>query len=127
MDRKIETFTDLYAWQEAHQLALVVYRATKSFPKGELFSLVNQMRRAAVSVTSNIAEGFARKSYKEKAQFYYIAKGSISEIKNQLILSRDLQYLDEAVFDECIHQAERSDRILQGLVTKTRSRIGEVG
>jgi four helix bundle protein len=70
---KIRFFIDLYAWKEAHKLVLLIYNITKEFPKEELFGLSNQIRRAVVSVTSNIAEGFSRNSYKEKSQFYSMA------------------------------------------------------
>jgi len=76
MEKKIKSFTDLNAWREAHKLALIVYKITKDFPKEEMFGLTSQMRRAVVSITSNIAEGFSRQSYSEKVQFYSIAQGS---------------------------------------------------
>ncbi len=71
---KIKTFTDLKAWQEGHKLVILIYKIIKLFPKEETYSLVDQMRRAATSVTSNIAEGFGRHSYKEKIQFYYFPR-----------------------------------------------------
>ena len=77
---RIKSFTDLIAWQEAHKLALIVYKTTKKFPENEKFGLVSQMRRSAVSITSNIAEGFSRVSKKEKLQFYAIARGSLTEL-----------------------------------------------
>ena len=80
--KKIRSFTDLNAWKEGHKLVILVYKTTKDFPKKETYSLVDQMRRAATSVTSNIAEGFGRQTYKEKAQFYYQAQGSLVELKN---------------------------------------------
>ncbi|MBI4599730.1 four helix bundle protein [Candidatus Uhrbacteria bacterium] len=76
----MRSFTDLKAWQEGHTLVLKIYKITQSFPKEEQFGLTNQLRRAAVSLTSNIAEGFGRGSYKEKAQFYSIALGSLTEV-----------------------------------------------
>jgi four helix bundle protein len=80
-DKKIKEFTDLIAWQEAHKLVLQIYELTKEFPKDELFGLTSQIRRSAISITSNIAEGFGRQKYGEKIQFYYIAQGSITELK----------------------------------------------
>jgi four helix bundle protein len=77
----IKEFTDLRVWQEAHKLVLFIYKNTGSFPTDEKFGLKNQMRRTAVSVTSNIAEGFRRHGYKEKIQFYYLAQGSLTELK----------------------------------------------
>ena len=76
-NQKIKSFTDLKTWQEGHQIVILVYKITKEFPKEEIFGLVSQMRRAVVSITSNIAEGFGRQTYKEKVQFYYIAQGSL--------------------------------------------------
>ncbi len=90
---KIKSFTDLITWQKAHQLVLSVYVVTKSFPKEEIYSLVDQMRRCAISITSNIAEGFSRKSFKEKVQFYYMSLGSSTELQNQLLVSRDVGYI----------------------------------
>lgn len=91
---KILSFTDLIAWQRAHMLVLEIYSCSSTFPKSEMFSLTNQMRRAAVSITSNIAEGFSRYSKAEKRQFYYFSIGSLTELHNQCILSCDLSYID---------------------------------
>lgn len=73
MQKKIKSFTDLRAWREGHKLVLMIYKETENFPSKEIFSLTNQMRRAAISITSNIAEGFSRNTAKEKYQFYSMA------------------------------------------------------
>ena len=117
---KIRSFTDLLAWQESHKLVVDIYRATKLFPKEETYSLTDQMRRAAVSITSNIAEGFGRHSYKEKIQFYYLAQGSLTELKNQLLLSRDLAYLTKEDLSSLALQANLAHRLLQGLISKSK-------
>jgi len=91
---KIKSFTDLKSWQEAHKLVLDIYKITKIFPKGEIYGLTNQIRRSAVSITSNIAEGFGRQRMKEKVQLYYTAQGSLTELKSQLLVVRDIKYLD---------------------------------
>lgn len=119
--KKIERFTDLNAWQESHKLVIVIYRLTRKFPKDELFGLTSQMRRSAVSITSNIAEGFGRRTFKDKAHFYYQGRGSISELRNQLILSRDIAYISSKEFLDTDQQIDHAYRLLQGLITKTNS------
>lgn len=99
---KITSFTDLMTWQKAHKLVLDIYSCTLSFPKEERYSLTDQVRRAAVSVTSNIAEGFGRNSKKEKRYFYFIARGSTYEIHNQLIISKDIGYLKNSDFKKVL-------------------------
>lgn len=123
MSTPIRDFTDLLAWQEGHKLVLEVYALTKKFPKDELFSLVNQMRRAAVSVTSNIAEGFGRQGYKEKVQFFYVAQGSLIELKNQLLIAQDVHYINSSEYTKISEQANRTHKLLQGLITKSKSFI----
>lgn len=91
-----KSFEDLIVWQKAHQLTLSIYGMTKSFPREEIFGLSSQMRRAAVSVPSNIAEGFQRSGTKDKIRFFNIAQGSLEELRYQLILTRDLQFADTA-------------------------------
>ena len=91
-----KSFEDLIVWQKAHQLALSVYTLTKGFPREEVYGLSAQMRRAAVSIPSNIAEGFHRKGVRDKLKFYNISQGSLEELRYQLILSRDLNYADTA-------------------------------
>src|SRR3989344_6564204 len=85
MVQKIRSFTDLVAWKEAHNLAVSIYKVTDEFPGKEIYSLTDQMRRSATSIGSNIAEGFSRQSRKEKLQFYYTAKGSLTELQNHLL------------------------------------------
>lgn len=118
---KIQTFTDLLAWQEGHKLVVTIYKITKKLPKEELYSLTDQMRRAAASVTANIAEGFGRKTYKEKLQFYYMSQGSLTELKNFILIAKDVGYLHEEDITELLTQADQTHKLLQGLITKTKS------
>lgn len=117
----IKSFTDIKAWQEGHKLVLLVYSSTKQFPKEELFGLVNQMRRCAVSVTSNIAEGFGRKTLKDKIQFYSIALGSLYELQNQLLIAKDVNYINLSKFKQIADQAVIANKILNGLIKKSKS------
>ena len=117
----IRSFTDLLVWQEGHRLVLVIYRITKTFPKEELYSLTAQMRRAATSITSNIAEGFGRQGYKEKLQFYYLAQGSLIELKNQILISKDVGYLNDNDYKNLVEAANQTHKLLQGFITKTKS------
>lgn len=119
---RIIYFTDLRAWQEAHKLVLMIYKATKQFPREELFGLVGQMRRAAVSITSNLAEGFSRRSYKEKVNFYSMAQGSLTELQNQLLISRDVNYLDEQGYREIAEQAILAHKLVNGLIKSSKNR-----
>jgi four helix bundle protein len=120
---KIKSFTDLVVWKKGHELVIAVYKITKNFPKDELYSLTNQMRRAAASITSNIAEGFGRQGYKEKIQFYYLAQGSLIELKNQLLIAKDVDYLNKTDFIKLAEKANNTHKLLQGLITKSKSFI----
>jgi len=113
---KITSFTQLNAWKESHKLVLQIYQQTKLFPKDEIMGLTSQIRRAVVSITSNIAEGFGRKSAKEKIRFYYIAQGSLTEIQNQLLIARDLNYIDQTTFLEIANQSTVCQKLLCGLI-----------
>ncbi len=117
----IRSFEDLDVWQQGHALVIVIYDLTKGYPKEEVYGLVSQMRRSAVSITSNIAEGFGRFSIKEKAQFYLIAKGSLVELHNQLLISRDVGYISPEITATTIEQLTRVHKILNGLITKTKT------
>lgn len=117
---KIKSFTDLKVWQEAHILALQIYRITDTFPKQEMFGLVSQLRRAAVSITSNIAEGFSRISPKEKLHFYSITHGSLTEVENQLLLSKDLGYLEPDLFEKTHAQLSYVHKILNAFIRSTK-------
>ncbi len=115
MGEKIKSFADLYAWQEGHKLVLLIYKNAKNFPKEEMFGLTSQMKRASVSITSNIAEGFSRNTSKDKVQFYSIAHGSLTELQNQLIIARDIKYLDKENFSKIAQQTIRVSKLISGL------------
>lgn len=87
-----KTFEDLVVWQKAHRFVLKIYAMTENFPKSEMFGLTSQLRRAAVSIAANIAEGFKKTGRADKARFFNIAQGSIEECRYYLILTRDLNY-----------------------------------
>ncbi|MEK7612218.1 MAG: four helix bundle protein [Patescibacteria group bacterium] len=117
---KIINFTDLIAWQEAHKVVLSLYKATEQFPNKEIYGLTSQMRRAAISLTSNIAEGFSRKSSKEKIQFYAITLGSNTELQNQLMLARDLGYIPPEQFHSIFQDIIRVHKLTNGLIRGLR-------
>ena len=119
--QKIKDFTDLIVWKEGHKLIISLYKVSRGFPKEDLYSLTNQMRRAAVSINSNIAEGFGRRGYKEKIQFYYLAQGSLIELKNQLYIAKDIGYLKNGEFNTLMNQSDLVHRLLQGLITKSKT------
>ena len=116
MTEKIRSFEDLIVWQKGHKLVLSIYKITKDFPSCENFCLTSQMRRAVVSITSNIAEGFSRKGLKEKTQFYYMAQASLTELKNQLIITRDINYIENNQYQEIDGQIITVGKLLSGLI-----------
>lgn len=111
----IQKFTDLHAWQRAHELVLLVYKITRTYPREEQFGLVNQSRRAAVSITSNIAEGFGRSTRKDKINFYMMARTSLAELRNQMLIARDLAYIDFNSHENFFGIAEAVSRLISGL------------
>ncbi len=116
MKQIIDHFTKLDAWGISQELVLAIYLATKAFPKEERFGIIDQLRRAAVSITANIAEGWGRFHYADRIKFYYQARGSCCEAQNFLILSKDLGYIDGAEFDKLNAMCDRGFRIISGLI-----------
>ena len=117
---KIHSFYQLTTWQKAHALVLGVYKITKLYPQEEQYVLVPQIRRCAISITSNIAEGFSRWSSKEKIQFYFIALGSLTELENQLMISRDLVYINKQQYEAIEHEVIVVQKLLNALITSIR-------
>ena len=119
MDRQpAQKFQDLVVWQKSHQLTLRVYRLTAAFPKHELYGLTSQMRRAAVSVPANIAEGFKKRGRPDKARIMNIAQSSLEELRYYFILSRDLAYLAEG------EQSNDFDEVARLLSAYTSALLG---
>ena len=102
MANEVRSYKDLVAWQKSMDLGAAVYRASQGFPKEEIFGLVSQTRRAAVSVPSNIAEGHARTSQKEFQYFLSNARGSLAELETQLTIAHQLAYRDETVINQLL-------------------------
>ncbi|MBI2891772.1 MAG: four helix bundle protein [Nitrospirae bacterium] len=118
-----DRFEDLIVWKKARELARDVYAATKSSPFSRDFALRDQIRRASVSVMSNIAEGYERTSRAELSRFLAVAKGSCGEIRSQLYVARDQGYLDGAAFEGLVRSAEEVSRILSGFRRAVRSQV----
>lgn len=116
----IKTFTDLIAWQKSHELTLLIYKITDKFPAKEIYSLTNQIRRSAISIVSNIAEGFSRQTLKEKIQFYYIALGSNTELQSQILISKDLNYVSELDFKSTHEKITTTNKLINGLIKKLK-------
>lgn len=108
-------FKDVLAWQEAYKLTLLIYEQTNKFPKHEELGLTSQMKRAAVSITSNIAEGFGRRGPKEKDSFYAIAHGSLTELENQLIIANGVGYVLPEDFELIEQRIIQTHKLLYGL------------
>jgi len=114
------SYRDLIAWQRAMNLVTAIYGATQAFPRDELYGLTNQLRRAAVSVPSNIAEGQARFSPKEFHRFLSIARGSLVEIETQILIAQNLGYLATAQSLLLLTEASELGRILNGLIASIK-------
>ncbi len=117
----MSSFRELKVWQKSYDLSLVIYSMTKTFPKEELFGLVSQIRRCAISIPSNIAEGHARKSKKEFIQFLYVAYGSSSELETQLQLAFDLKYINKNNYLETTSLLIEVRKMLNSLISKIDS------
>lgn len=114
----MQRFTELKVWQKSHTFVLQVYRLTKSFPSEERYGLTSQLRRAALSVPTNVAEGAKRQTNAEYARFLNIAEGSLAESEYLLMVSRDLGYLTDATSKPLLAQADEIAKMLHGLRTK---------
>lgn len=113
---KIKDFTDLKAWQEAQKLTVSIYETTKNFPKDEVFALTSQLRRASISVSPNIAEGFGRSSKLDKKHFYNMAQASVNELRSQIFTACDLSYINTELSDKLNEQAITTRKIISGLI-----------
>ena len=118
----IQSFTGLMAWQESHKLVLAIYKATEAFPKSEQFGLTLQLRRAAVSISSNIAEGFSKLSPKEKLQFYRTALASLTEVQNQILIARDIRSIQPDQFKSTADQTVMVSKLINGLLKSIKTR-----
>lgn len=114
--RIVESYRDLIAWKKSMALVLAVYRHTQNFPKTETYGLISQLRRAAVSVPSNIAEGQARLSTGDFRHFLGNARGSLVEIETQLLIAQELGYLEVQDCDNLLQSTAEIGRILNGLI-----------
>ena len=115
---KVKDFRDLTVWRLGKEIVVEAYKISKGFPKSEIYGLTNQMRRAAVSIPSNIAEGFNRQHNKEYRQFLYTALGSCAELETQLEVSCDLGFLTKEVESPLLEKIKQESRMLQNLIKK---------
>lgn len=118
MDSKIKNFKDLEVWKLGKEIVLEIYEVTGGFPKEELYGLVMQIRRAAVSIPSNVSEGFNRYHNKEYRQFLYVALGSCAELETQIEISLDLKYIDKSSHDRILEKVDHESRMLRNLIKK---------
>jgi four helix bundle protein len=116
-----KSYTELNVWLRSRQLNKMIYELTRLFPKEEQFGLTNQIRRAAVSVPSNIAEGCGRQHTRDTIQFLFIARGSLFEVETQLYLAFDLAYVTQATFGETLALITDCKKLLQGFIRYYRS------
>jgi four helix bundle protein len=123
MNTPVKTFRDLTTWQDAKKLVVAIYEATATFPTEEKFGLISQMRRSAVSIAGNIAEGFGRISIKEKLNFYNQAHGSLTELQSHLSISMDLKFISKANAEGLLSVIQNCQASLQGLIKSTRARL----
>jgi four helix bundle protein len=119
----VKNFWDLDTWQCAHNCTIEVYVITKTFPKDERFGITDQLRRASSSIGANIAEGFERYHYKDKIRFYYQARGSIAEVINFLIVSKDLAYVEENIARTLITDLVIVKKMLNGMIHSLQKKI----
>lgn len=119
----VQNYTDLNVWKDGIQLVKMIYKLTAVFPREEQYGLVSQMRRAAVSIPSNIAEGHARNSLKEYIQFLSVAVGSLAELRTQLIISAELEYADAKTIAEIQEFSDKHIKMLRSLQKSLKEKL----
>ncbi len=115
---KIKNFKELRIWQKGIEIVKDVYSMTKDFPKEELYGLTSQMRRSAISIPSNIAEGFKRFHDKEYKQFLHITLGSAAELETQIIISKELNFIDQEKLDNILEKLDHLAKMISSLLNK---------
>jgi four helix bundle protein len=118
MNNKIRTYRDLDIWKKSMQLVKKIYNITDKLPKIEIYGLSNQMRRSAISIPSNVAEGFRRYHNKEYRQFLYIALGSCAELETQVTISKELNYIKESEEKDILEFTDHIGRMISNLIKK---------
>ena len=113
----MKDYTQLKVWQKARLLTNTIYKLTREFPKDELFALTNQMRRCAVSIPSNLAEGCGRNHARDSLQFFFVARGSLYELETQLYIALDQEYLSQLDFENAVSGLIECRRLLSGFIT----------
>ena len=121
-NKELKSFKDLSVWQKAADLAVLVYKITDKFPRSELYGIINQMRRAVISISSNLAEGFKRVHKKEKLQFYNVAYSSASELESQIEISKKLGFLQENDYQDLILLVVEVSKMINGLIKSLNSK-----
>lgn len=119
----MKSYKELDVWQKSIDLAVGIYNLTESFPSDEKYALTNQMRRAAVSIPSNIAEGFFRDSTKDYIKFLYIARGSRAELETQILLAYRLEYINSDQYDEFQNNLETISRMLNSMISRLSAKL----
>jgi four helix bundle protein len=125
MMSKLTSYQELEVWKQAKDLVRVVYDLTKKFPKDEQFGLTNQLRRAAVSIPSNIAEGCGRNHFKDSLQLFFISRGSLYEVETQILISFDLGYINNEDLKIIIEKINSGKRLLNGFINYFQSRSNQ--
>lgn len=122
---EIKSFEDLEVWKRAQELAVKIYKLTTTFPKDEIFGTTSQIKRAVLSVPANIAEGFGRYHYLDKAKFYLNARGSLFELKSHLLVAADLKFMDETLTKKLTEDIDQIGIKINNLISATRRRASE--
>ena len=117
----VKNFYDLEIWKEAHRLSIEIYRLTEKLPQYEKYSITDQLRRAAISVSANISEGFGRYYYKDKIRFYYQARGSVYEVQNFILLARDLGYINAEISEKMMADYEKLTKKINAFIKSVGS------
>jgi len=118
----IQDFEDLKVWQRAHQLALVIYKITKLYPDEEKFGIISQLRRAAISIGNNIAEGFGRRTTKDFINFLYKSFGSLLEVRSMIHISKDLGFINQKQFSNLMNEIIIIHKMLNKLISSLESK-----
>lgn len=117
----LNNFKELTVWQKSFRLCLLVYKVTRDFPKDELYGIVSQIRRSAVSVPSNIAEGFSRRRKLEYIQFLHVACGSTAELETQLLIAKELTYINDKDYTEVVDLLGEVTKMLNALIVRVKA------